>query len=141
MTIHQWKLQNQDFISLLLHYIMLSKYETMYLEEINYYLKFTKDLRRNDNLIVSYKKPHKAVKSAISRSYKIHNRKGRDWYWKVVVTLDKVNFDDKVKPWGFSSNKINKAAGWKETSTFRRFYNKTMYKTFFWVNYTVIIFG
>lgn len=120
---------------------MLFKYETMYREEINYYLKFNKDLQTNNNLIVSYKKPHKAVKSAISRWYKNHTREGRDWYWKVVVTLDKVNLDDKVKPWGFSLNKISKAAEWKETSIFRRFYNRTMYKTFFWVNYAVIIYG
>ena len=36
----------------------------------------------------------------------------------------------KAKIKGQSLSEINKAAGWKETSTFRRFYDKPVFKTF-----------
>ena len=36
----------------------------------------------------------------------------------------------KIKIKGLSLSEINKASGWKETSTFRRFYDKPIFKTF-----------
>ena len=36
----------------------------------------------------------------------------------------------KAKIKGLSLSEINKAEGWKETSTFRRFYDKPIFKTF-----------
>ena len=54
----------------------------------------------------------------------------RNWYWKAFSALNKISLHNKAKVKGLSLSEINKAAGWKETSTFRRFYNELIFKTF-----------
>ena len=98
---------------------------------INHYLEITKDLRITDQLIISYKKPHKAVTtSTISRWCKVILE-------KTGIDIDKYSLDStrsvsssKANIKGLSLSEINKAAGWKEASSFRRFYDKPIYKTF-----------
>ena len=98
---------------------------------ITHYLDITKDLRTTDELIISYKKPHNAVTtSTISRWCKVI-------FGKAGIDIEKYSLQSirsastsKAKIKGVSLTEINKAAGWKETSTFRRFYDKPILKTF-----------
>ena len=89
---------------------------------ITHYLEITKDLRATDQLIISYKKPHKAVStSTITRWCKII-------LWKPRIDIEKYSSHStgltssgtaKIK--GLPLTEINKAASWKKTSTFKRF--------------------
>ena len=89
------------------------------------YISRSSILRSDDQLFLSYKKPHKAVsKETIAR-------------W-IRITLNKAGINtNKFKPHstrsastsaaaaaGASINCIMKAAGWSQESTFRKFYNK-----------------
>ena len=111
------------------------KQENFY-REITHYLEITKDLRITDQLIISYKKPHKAITSStISRWCKVI-------LWKTGINIEKYSSHSarsastaKAKIKKLSLSEINKAAGWKETSTFRRFY-KPIFKTFGDLNVT-----
>ena len=98
---------------------------------ITHYLEITKDLRITAQLIISYKKPYKAVTtSTISRWCKIILGKAGiniEKYWSHSTRSASTT---KAKIKGLSFSEINKAAGWKQTSTFRRFYDKPIYKTF-----------
>ena len=98
---------------------------------ITHCLEITKGLRTTDQLIVSYKKPHKAVTiSTISSWCKVI-------LWKAGIDIEKYSWHSKrsvstskEKIKGLSLSEINKAAGWKETSTFRHFYDKPIFKLF-----------
>ena len=98
---------------------------------ITHYLDLTKDLRITDQLIFSYKKPQKAVTTGtISRWCKlILGERGID-IEKYSSHSTRSASTSKAKIKGLSLSEINKAAGWKHTSTFRRFYDKPAYKTF-----------
>lgn len=89
------------------------------------YLRFT------DHIICSYKKRHKLVStSTINRWCKtILGKAGIDIekYSSHPTRSDSLS---KAKSRGLSSSKINKAASWKETSAYRRFYDKPIYRTF-----------
>ena len=98
---------------------------------ITHYLEMTKDLRTTDQLILSYKKPHKAVTtSTISRWCKVVLEKAGIDIEKYLSHSTRSASASKAKIKGLSLSKINKAAGWKETSTFRRFHDKPIFKTF-----------
>ena len=106
------------------------KQENFY-REITHYLEITKDLRITDQLIISYKKPHKAITSStISRWCKVI-------LWKTGINIEKYSSHSarsastaKAKIKKLSLSEINKAAGWKETSTFRLFYSQPILKSF-----------
>ena len=101
------------------------------LTTIAHYLEITKDLRITDQLIISYKKPHKAVTTrTISRWCKAILGKARIDIEKYSSHSTRSASTSKAKIKGLSFSEINKAAGWKETSTFRRFYGKPIFKTF-----------
>ena len=93
--------------------------------------KLPKDLRITEQLIISYKKPNKAVTiSTISRWCKVILR-------KAGIDIEKNSFHStrsattsKTKIKGLSQTEINKAARWTETSTFRRLCDKPIFKTF-----------
>ena len=98
---------------------------------ITHYLEIRKDLGTTDQLIVSYKKPHKAVTtSTISRWCKvILGKAGIDIGKYSSHSTRSACTRSKAKIKGLSLSETNKAAGWKETSTFRRFYDKPIFKT------------
>ena len=98
---------------------------------ITHYLKITKDLRITDQLIISYKKPHKAVTtSTISRWCKAILGKAGINIDKYSSHSTRSTSTSKANTKGLSLSEINKAAGWNETTTFRRFYDKPIFKTF-----------
>ena len=98
---------------------------------IAYYLEITKDLQITDQLIISYKKPHKAVTtSTISRWCKVTLGKAGIDIEKYSSHSTRPASTSKAKIKGLSLSEINKAAGWKETSTFTRFYDNAIFKTF-----------
>ena len=98
---------------------------------ITHYLEIRKDLWTTDQLIVSYKKPHKAVTtSTISRWCKVILGKAGTDIEKYSSHSTRSASTNKAKVKGLSLSEINNAAGWKETSTFRRFYDKPIFKTF-----------
>ena len=98
---------------------------------ITHYLEITKDLRTTDQLIISYKKPHNAVAtSTISRWCKVIFGKAGIDIEKYSLHSTRSASTSKAKIKGVSLTEINKAAGWKETSTFRTFYDKPILKTF-----------
>ena len=88
------------------------KYETCIVTRITHYLEITKNLRTTDQLIICYKKPHKAVTtSTISRWYKVI-------LWKAGIHIDKYlshstrsASTSKAKIKGLSLSQINKAVG------------------------------
>ena len=115
--------------------IVLSKYSSnrkIYIvTTITHYLEITKDLRTTDQLIVSYQIPHKAVTtSTISRWCKVILGKAGTDIEKYSSHSTRLASTSKAKIKGLSLSEINKAASWKETSTFRRFYDKPIFKTF-----------
>ena len=94
---------------------------------ITHYLEITKDLRITDQLIISYKA---VTTSTISRWCKaILGKAGID-IEKYSSHSTRSASTSKAKIKGLSMSEINKAAGWKETSTFRRIYDKPIFKTF-----------
>ena len=98
---------------------------------INQYLEITKDLRTTDQVVISYKKPHKAVTtSTISKWCKVILGKSGIDVEKYLSHSTRSASTSKAKIKGLSLSEINKAAGWKETSTFRHFYDKKMFKIF-----------
>ena len=98
---------------------------------ITHYLEITKGLRPADQLIISYKKPHKAfTTSTISRWCKIILGKARIDIEKYSSHSTRSASTSKAKIKGLSLSEINKAIGWKEASAFRRFYDKRIFKTF-----------
>ena len=97
---------------------------------ITHYLEITKDLRTTDQLIISYKKPHKAVTtSTISRWGKVILGKAAIDIKKYSSHSMRSPSTNNAKIKKLSSSEINKAAGWKETSAFRRIYDKPIFKT------------
>ena len=107
------------------------KWENLDCNYITHYLEITKNLRTTDQLINSYKKPHKAVTtSTISRQCKVILGKAGIEIEKYSSHSTRSAFTSKAKIKGLTLSEINKAAGWKETSTFRRFYHKPILKTF-----------
>ena len=88
------------------------KYEIYTVIRITNYLEITKDLRTIDQLIIYYKKPHKAVTtSTISRWYKVI-------LWKAGIDIEKYlshstrsASTSKAKIKGLSLSEINKAVG------------------------------
>ena len=99
--------------------------------KITHYLEITKDLRTTDQLIITYKKSHNAVTtSTISRWCKVILGKAGIDIEKYLLHSTRSASTSKAKVKGVSLTEINKAAGWKETSTFGRFYDKPILKTF-----------
>ena len=98
---------------------------------IIHYLEITKDLQITDQLIISYKKPHKTVTTSTIRRWckAILGKAGID-IEKYSSLSTRSASTSKAKIKGLSLSEINKAAGWKETSAFRRFYDKPIFKTF-----------
>ena len=115
--------------------IMFSKYpsnrKSCIVISVTHYLEITKDLRITDQLIISYKKPHKAVTTrTISRWCKaILGKAGID-IEKYSSHSTKSTSTSKTIIKILSLGEISKAAGSKETSTFRRFYDEPIFKTF-----------
>ena len=98
---------------------------------ITHYLEITKDVRTTDQLIISYKKPDKAITSStISRWCKIILEKAGIDIEKYLSHSIRSASTRKARINRLSSSEINKAVGWKETSTFRRFHDKPIFKTF-----------
>ena len=98
---------------------------------ITHYLEITKNLRATDQLIISYKKLQKAVTTnTISRWCKVILGKAGIDIEKYSLLSTRLASTSNAKIKGLSLSEINKAAGWKETSTFRRFYDKPIFKTF-----------
>ena len=98
---------------------------------ITHYLENTKELRITDQLIISYKKPHNAVTThTISRWSKVILGKAAIDIAKYLSHSTRSASTSKAKIERLSLNEINKASGWKETSTFRHFYDKPIYRTF-----------
>ena len=98
---------------------------------ITHYLQITKNLRTTNQLIISYKKPHKAlITSTISRWCKVTFGKAGIDIEKYSSHSTRSASTSKAKIKGLTLSEINKAAGWKETSTFRPFYDKPIFKTF-----------
>ena len=98
---------------------------------ITHYLEITKNLRATDQLIISYKKLQKAVTTnTISRWCKVILGKAGIDIEKYSLLSTRLASTSNAKIKGLSLSEINKAAGWKETSTFRRFYYKPIFKTF-----------
>ena len=96
---------------------------------ITHYLEITKNLRATDQLIISYKKLQKAVTTnTISRWCKVILGKAGIDIEKYSSHSTQASTSKSNQPPQVSE--INKAAGWKETSTFRRFYYKPIFKTF-----------
>ena len=97
--------------------------------KITHYLEIKKDF--TDQLNISYKKPHKAVTtSTISRWCKVMLGKARIDIEKYSSHSTRSASTSKAKIKGLPLSEMNKAAGWKEISTFRGFYNKPIFKTF-----------
>ena len=97
---------------------------------ITHYLQITKHLRTTNQLIISYKKPHKVlITSTISRCKVIFGKAGID-IEKYSSHSTRSASTGKAKIKGLSLSEINKAVGWKETSSFRRFYDKPIFKIF-----------
>ena len=91
--------------------------------------EITTDLRITDQLIISCKKPHKAViTSTISRWCKIILGKAEIDIEKYSLHSTRSASTSKAKIKRLSVSETNRAAGWKETLTFRRFYQKPIYK-------------
>ena len=79
---------------------------------VTHYLEITKDLRTTDQLIVSYKKPHKAVTtSMISSWYKVVLGKAGIDIEKYSSHSTRSASTSKSKIKGLSLSEINKAAG------------------------------
>ena len=101
---------------------------------ITHYLEIIKDLRVTDQLIISYKKPHKAATtSTISRWCKVILEKaGIDIEkYSSHSTTSASTSKAKIIKWNkLSLCEINKAAGWKKTSPFWRYYDQPIFKTF-----------
>ena len=96
-----------------------------------HYLEITRDLRTTDQLIISYNKRHQAVAtSTISRWFKVILGKAGIDIEKYSSQSTRSVSTSKAKIKRLSLSEINKAADWKETSTFRRFYDKSKFKTF-----------
>ena len=95
------------------------------------YLQITKNLRTTNQLIISYKKPHKAlITSTISRWCKVIFGKAGIDIEKYSSHWTRSASTGKAKIKGLSLSEINKAVGWKETSTFRRFYDKPIFEIY-----------
>ena len=91
--------------------------------------EITTDLRITDQRIISCKKPHKAViTSTISRWCKIILGKAEIDIEKYSLHSARSASTSKAKIKRLSVSKTNRAAGWKETLTFRRFHQKPIYK-------------
>ena len=87
---------------------------------VTHYLEITKDLRITEQLIISYKKPHKAViASTISRWCKSILGKAGIHIEKYSLHLTRSASTSKVNIKGISLSEISKAAGWKQASTFQ----------------------
>ena len=99
--------------------------EICVVSHLEQYIEKTKDLRKDQNLLISFVKPHKRITtSTISR-------------WCVTV-LKNAGVDITVfgshstrsastahcKKKGLSMKEINKAAGWSSSKTFAKHYNK-----------------
>ena len=98
---------------------------------ITHYLEITKDLRITDQPIISYNKPHKAVTTtSIGRWFKFMLGKAGIDNESYSTYSTRSSSTSKVKIKGLSLSEISKAAGWKETSTFRHFYDKPIFKIF-----------
>ena len=118
----------------------LSERKICIVTAITHYLEITKDLRITDQLI---KKTRKAVTtSTISRWCKVILEKAGIDIEKYSSHSTRSASTSKAKIKGLSLSEINKAvAGWKETSTFRRFYDKSIFKTFGDLCYSVTCYG
>ena len=98
---------------------------------ITHYLEIKKDLRITDQLIISYNKPHKAVtRSSISRWCKVMLGKAGIDNENYSSHSTRSSFTCKVKIKGLSLSELSKAVRWKQTSTFRHFYDKPIFKIF-----------
>ena len=98
---------------------------------MTHYLQITKNLRTTNQLIISYKKPHKAlITSTISRWCKVTFGKAGIDIEKYSSHSTRSASTSKAKIKALSLSEINKAVGWKETSSFRRFYDKPVFKIF-----------
>ena len=98
---------------------------------ITHYLEIKKDLPITDQLIISYKKPHKAVTTCtISRWCKSILGKAGIYIDKYSSHSTSSASTSRAKIKRLSLIEINKAADWKKTSTFRQFYDKPIFKTF-----------
>ena len=118
----------------------LSERKICIVTAITHYLEITKDLRVTDQLI---KKTRKAVTtSTSSRWCKVILEKAGIDIEKYLSHSTRSASTSKAKIKGLSLSEINKAvAGWKETSTFRRFYDKSIFKTFGDLCYSVTCYG
>ena len=98
---------------------------------ITHYLEITKDLWTTDRLIISCTKPRKAVTTSTFSSWckVILGKAGID-IEKYSLHSTRSASTSKAKIKGLSLSETNKAAGWKETSTFKRFYDKPIFKIF-----------
>ena len=86
---------------------------------ITHYLEITKDLRITES-----------PPARLARGAKDYLGK-QELILKIIShTQKKSAYTSKAKIKGLSLTEINKAAGWKETSNFGRFYGKPIYKTF-----------
>ena len=87
--------------------------------------------RITHQLIISYKKLYKVVTtSTINRWCKVIPAKSGNDIEKYSSHSTSSACTSKAKIKGLSLSEIKKAAGWKETSNFRRFYYKPIFKTF-----------
>ena len=94
-------------------------------------LGITKTYKSIDQLIINCKTPYKAVPtSTISRWCKVILGKAGIDTENTSSHSTRSASTSKAKFQGLSLVEIKNVAGWKETSTFRRFYDKPMYKTF-----------
>ena len=107
------------------------KWENLHRDYIHPLLRNYKDLQINDQLIINCKTPYKAVTtSTISRWCKVILGKAGIDTEKDSSHSTRSASTSKTKFQGLSLGEIKNVAGRKETSTFRRFYDKPMYKTF-----------
>ena len=89
---------------------------------IIHYLEITKNLRFTGQLIISYKKPQKAVTTnTISKWRKVTLGKAGIDIEKYSSHSTRSASTSKAKITGLLLSEINKATGWKEISTFKTF--------------------
>ena len=99
-----------------------SNWKIRIVNTIIHYLEITKNLRFTGQLIISYKKPQKAVTTnTISKWRKVTLGKAGIDIEKYSSHSTRSASTSKAKITGLLLSEINKATGWKEISTFKTF--------------------
>ena len=101
------------------------------IKTLNDYINITATIRKSRNLIISYKKPHNAVcKSTIARWCKNILKKSGINIEAYSSHSTRSASTSKAKERGLTMAEINKAAGWSSNSTFRKYYQKPIYRNY-----------